>query len=384
MIPQYKSSAMIVVSKNKPSSAYSSNTQGPLLDSNAISLFTKVAKSKAIASMIINVLNLDMKVDDMQKLIYIDTDSLTGVIDISVKTDQASLSLEIIKTYIKTLQSESKNLFLDVNIYTIDAPKLATKSSSPIIPVNVGLSALGGLLTGMLLIILFTTKGQTKIDLFTLHPLQKLFVLGFIPKTKDYRNSPFFSFDNKADESVRVVGANLQFLMERDGIKKVIISSPNQSEGKTTLSINLAAAMVKINKKVLVIDCNINNPFYFKIGKIDGQNLNHNYYHYVHEYHEAGFDIIMAPNDKTNIVFNHMSQFFESFENRYDLILVDCPYVMANADTLMLTNIVKNVVLVTDYRYLAFRVLEKCIQQLIQLNASILGIVINQMPPNRF
>ena len=378
MVPRYKSTTMVIISK-KESDSKSSVSKGALLDSDSIALFAKIAKSDTVATKIISELNLNMDVEELQKLINISTDSQTGILDISVETTQAELSMTIIETYIRSLQSETGGLFLSVDIHTIDAPKPAEKPSSPIIPLNMGISALGGLLASMLLVILFNVREQIKSDLSVLKKFPELFVIGFMPRIRD-KNMPYtFSSGNKAGEAIRMMGVNLQYLMEREGIKTVLISSSHPAEGKTTVTVNLAAAMVKLGRKILIVDCNSTNPSFFRIGNAEADDHTIGDYT-VRKVSKTGFDIVEAPHDENGILYTKMRQFFETFKNSYDLIFLDCPPVMTSADTLLLSQLVKNMILIADYRTLVFGVLNPCVQRLVRINVAVLGIIVNRMP----
>lgn len=389
IVPLYESEAMVIVSQTGQLTENGIPKQDALLDSNSIQLFYNIAESNTVAGEVISSLGLDMEVKDMQDIIDTQVDFNTGILHIKAETDSPELSRKIVNTFIGILGTESKKLFLTVNIHVVDAPKLATKPSTPNIPINVGLSALGGMLTGMLLSILFSIKEQTKTDLYALGKLPWLFVMGFMPKITGRKHSVFLNPAGKrTEEAVRVIRANLSFLMERDAIKTVMITSPRPSEGKTSLAVHLAASMAQAKKSVLLVDCNLNNPSFFKICAVKGKDAQDKPYHAIDEYvvktlPEYGIDIAMAPRDQTNIKFNHLRPFFESMGSHYDLVLVDCPPVLTNADTMMLTSIIKNVILLADYRVLSYRILEKCISRLTQINASILGIVINRMPPKK-
>lgn len=375
MVPRYKSTTMVIISKKEYDSK-SCFTKNALLDSNLITLFTRVAGSDTVALKIINELNLNMDVKRLQKLININANSQTGILDISVETTQAELSKNIIETFIRTLQSEADDLFLNVAVHTIDAPKSAEKPSSPIIPLNVGLSALGGMLAGMLLIILFSVKEQTKSDLRVLKKFPWLFVIGFMPRIRG-KNAPYiFPSDDIAGEAIRMMGANLQYLTEHEGIKMVLISSSYPAEGKTTVTVNLAATMVELGRRILIVDCNYNNPSFFKIGKT-GVTIGD---YTVRRVSKTGFDIVEAPNDENGILYAKMRQFFETFKNSYDLILLDCPPVMTSADTLLLSQLVKNMILIADYRTVAFSALNTCVKRLARINVAVLGVIVNRMP----
>lgn len=377
MVPHYRSTTMVVIRKGYYSSNF--DMHDALFDSGSITLFTKIAESDTVASKVIGELNLNINSERFKKLIDISADYQTGVLDVSVETSQAELSMKIIEAYIRALQAEAESLFPNVTVHTIDAPKYPEKPSGPIIPLNVGLSALGGILAGMLLAVLFSVREQTKSDLSVLEKFPGLFVLGFMPRIIG-KNKPFiFLSGDTAGEAVRMTGANLQYHTERENIKTVLISSPHPAEGKTTVAVNLAATMVGLGRRILIIDCSGGKPSFFtngSAGAADGV-------YTVGNVSDTGFDIAAAPRDENGIAYAKMRQFLETFENGYDLIFLDCPPVMTSADTLLLSRFVQHMVLVVDYRALAFNVLHACIRRLNSINVAVLGVIVNRMPQKK-
>ena len=69
-------------------------------------------------------------------------------------------------------------------------------------------------------------------------------------------------------ESVRLLSLRVEKQMAENDSKVLLVSSAIPGEGKTTVSVNLALAMVKKGKKVLLIDCDIYNPSVTKVLRI--------------------------------------------------------------------------------------------------------------------
>ena len=61
-------------------------------------------------------------------------------------------------------------------------------------------------------------------------------------------------------ESIRAIRMRVERAMEPEDKKVLLISSAIPSEGKSTISINLAIAMAQRGKRVLLIDCDLRNP----------------------------------------------------------------------------------------------------------------------------
>ena len=72
-------------------------------------------------------------------------------------------------------------------------------------------------------------------------------------------------------EAIRSIRMRVDRIMEQENKKVLLISSAIPSEGKSTISINLAIAMAQRGKRVLLIDCDLRNPSVAKGLKVSSQ-----------------------------------------------------------------------------------------------------------------
>lgn len=64
----------------------------------------------------------------------------------------------------------------------------------------------------------------------------------------------------RASEAYRSLRTNIGFLGVDNQIKIVVVTSPDQAEGKTTTSANIAISMAQIEKRVLIIEGDLRKP----------------------------------------------------------------------------------------------------------------------------
>lgn len=383
LAPVYESKAMIIISRKTSTTA--TGTQTALLDSNSIRLFYNVAESETVAESVISSLGLAIPVKELQDMIDIGVDYDTGIINISARTEQPALSQNIVSAFISILSTQVRGGFLDVDIHTVDAPKLPDEPVSPNPTLNAILSAAGGMSASMLLAVALGAREQTKSDIYALSKLPSLYVMGYFPRVPGIKKNGFFGLtDKKAADAAKTIHANLQMLMERNDIKSVMITSPRPFEGRTTVALSVAASMARCRKRVLFIDCCAERPVFYKLGRAAGENPYHTIgEHVVKAVPDLGFDAIVAPRDSAGINYSSLRKLVDCMEEHYDAILVDCPPLLTDADTMMLTSIVRNVVIEADYKVLSHRTLERCVRRLSQINARLLGAVINRIPAQK-
>jgi Mrp family chromosome partitioning ATPase len=70
-------------------------------------------------------------------------------------------------------------------------------------------------------------------------------------------------------EAIRTLRTNLQFSLMDDNKKVIMVTSSIPGEGKSFVSANLAGAFSMVNKKVLLIDCDLRKGRQSKIFNIN-------------------------------------------------------------------------------------------------------------------
>jgi len=175
-------------------------------------------------------------------------------------------------------------------------------------------------------------------------------LLGIIPHIKNTKetlsvvNSP----KSAVAESFRHLRTNLQFMESKKGSHIISVTSTIGGEGKTTVSINLAAIMSMANKKTIILNMDMRKPTLherFGIGNKKGMStllskhtslgsvIQHTEYKYL--------DVITSgpvpPNPSELIQGELMEQVLEKLSEVYDVIIMDTPPVglVTDARTLM-------------------------------------------------
>lgn len=394
----YESNATVMLSKPGAAAAGGGHAQQDiLLDSNTIRVYYNLAESDSVAGGVIRRLQLGSTEEKLREQIGVTVDYNTGIMKISSRAGGASLAREITEAFLQSLEEEAGKLSLTADIRTIDAPKAPAKPVSPNLALNALLAGVGGMLAGVLLALLFGAGDQSAGRMPALPAgVSGASLLGALPKIRGFSARkapvPIFPEGGMPGEAVKVLRANLLYCAERSGIKTIIVTSPGIGEGKTTFAVNIAASLAQMHKRVLLAECNFRNPTLLKLyqtgkctrtvypinGSPGGNML-------VYTFPALGFDIVLdlvSQGERTEDVCSPaITGFLDEMALKYDFILLDCPPALPYADTLTISRLAQGAVVVADYGRLACAGLEQCVARLGRIEASILGIVLNNMPP---
>lgn len=194
-------------------------------------------------------------------------------------------------------------------------------------------------------------------------------VLGEICMDKSGRNLVVTESDTSSTtELFRLMRSNLQFILNGHDDKVVLMTSTNSGEGKSFVSINLAASLGLLGKKVLLIGMDIRKP---RLASYVGVNPRFGLTQYLSS-DEISLDqlvtpvpgaknlsVIVAgpvpPNPSELLMSKRVDEFFAKVRSMYDYIIVDSAPVGMVSDTFALDRIADATVYVCRANYTTTR-----------------------------
>ncbi|GIV33702.1 MAG: tyrosine protein kinase [Chitinophagales bacterium] len=136
-----------------------------------------------------------------------------------------------------------------------------------------GIAITVGLMLGFLLIVVRYLLHDAIITVDTIHKHSKASVLGIVPTVfEDIPVSGIVVTQNPKSvitEAFRVLRNNLQFIDNSPGPKTIAVTSTISGEGKTFISINIAAILSLLDKRVIIVDVDMRRPRLSKIFNVD-------------------------------------------------------------------------------------------------------------------
>ncbi len=195
--------------------------------------------------------------------------------------------------------------------------------------------------------------------------------------------------DKDLEEYHNLIRTNIQ-LCGTD-IKTIILTSAIKSEGKSTVSINIAFSLAKIGLNVLYIDADIRKSkiitrFKFE-GKVEGLT---NYLSGMSELENIiytseleNLKIIPAgsisPNPTELLQNKRFKDLIESSREQYDYIIIDTSPMGVVIDPIIILNNCDASILVTESKTIRRKELKKLVEQLQKTKKRFLGVILNKL-----
>jgi len=191
-------------------------------------------------------------------------------------------------------------------------------------------------------------------------------------------------------EAYKTLRANIQFTNIGKQVKKIVFTSANPMEGKTSVSVNLAITLAQAGHKVLIIDSDLRKPRVNKLLDVPSSPGLTNVLVKISDLKSAikhvddcGIDVLASgpipPNPSEMLGSKDMQQLLEAAEQEYDYIILDTPPSLIISDAAVLSKYADGVVIVVSHRRTTFDMLEKLKDNLEKAGANILGCVLNDV-----
>lgn len=273
-----------------------------------------------------------------------------SVITLSVRDSDPQRAYDILNAVI--------TYYPEIAEFVVGATVLALldESGPPTAPVNVRniktaviKGALLGLAAWLALVLLMAMSKTTIHQEDMLRPYLSFECFGQIPQVKlsTKEPCPLMTQNRKIPEfteAIRSVRMRVERAMDSDDKKVLLISSAIPSEGKSTISINLAIAMAQRGKRVLLIDCDLRNPSVAK-----GLNIRANYSLIDYIMGRMTLKELLCPTDFTNLFIipggpgdskaadlltrERGLGMIQAARNLFDFVIMDTPPCSLLADT---------------------------------------------------
>lgn len=195
-------------------------------------------------------------------------------------------------------------------------------------------------------------------------------------------DSPF-----SVQEAYKTLRANVTFSLPGADCKCIGITSANRGEGKSTVAVNLTISLAQLNKRVVLIDCDMRLPTVITKLNVNAQEGLSNYLSGmidqvpVIRINNLGVDIIPSgaiPPDATTLINSDaMIALINLLKESYDYIIFDFPPINVVSDAVLLSGVIDGYLMVVRHGYSEYKKVNEALRQMQLADAKIIGFVYN-------
>ncbi len=286
------------------------------------------------------------------------------------------------------------------NVYIIDAAIAPIQHIRPNIPVSLGVAVFIGLVGGCALALMREYVDDTITSHIDVTRHLEVPFLGLVPALPDGvtgRQADLFTHlqpRSSVAEAVRGLRAMLDLNPQGITPRHLLVTSSVAREGKTSTATRIAVAYSQMGRRVVIVDADLRKP---RLHKVFGAPHDIGLTNYLLGAAEVDdilhntvvpnlFAIYSGPgtDHPTELLSSpYIDRLISDLDERFDMVLFDTPPSVALSDAVALSPKVDGVVLVVREHAVSKHVVKRTVDTFKQVNATILGVILNGVDVNR-
>ncbi|MBQ3257700.1 MAG: polysaccharide biosynthesis tyrosine autokinase [Oscillospiraceae bacterium] len=434
--PKYQSTAMFYVNNNNLSigeASLSISSSDISASRGLVKSYIIILQTRETLNDVIDYSGVDRTYGQMKSMITAAAVDSTEIFEVVVTSEDPAEAEKIADAIAHILPKRISSIIEGTSAKVVDAAVLPTKASSPNYTKNTMLGFAVGMALAAAVILLTALLDNTIRSEDDITSTVKYPILASVPDMKDpgkggkygrygygYRKRYGYGYGygygatkKPKDGKLAIVGPNISFAASEaykllrtkvtfsftdEGCHVVGVSSSINSEGKSVSSINLAYSMSQLNKRVLLIDCDMRRPTVPKklpVAKtpglsdyLTGQEGSGKVIQMCNiKGDEQAFHVISAgripPNPMELLSSEKMEKLLERLRGHYDYIILDLPPVEEVGDALAAAKYLDGILMVVRQNGCDRISLSNAVRQFEFVDTRILGIVFNGISEER-
>jgi capsular exopolysaccharide synthesis family protein len=267
---------------------------------------------------------------------------------------------------------------------------------SPNLPLNLALGLVFGLFLGAAVAFIRdyfddSVKSRQVVDQVSGVP-----TLGLIPKIEGGHDLVTITHPNApAAEAFRLLRTSVKFMGVERQVRVVQVTSPSPTEGKTLVATNLAIAFAQASDRVVLVGGDLRRPRLEElldvpltpgltavlIGDVTLPQAIHTVASVPNlSVLPAGYP---PPNPSELLSGERARRLIDVLGQTYDVVIIDCPPVLPVTDSMVLARMADTTLLVTSANKTSKRSLARAVELLRQVDAPLVGTVLNSLSPDQ-
>lgn len=395
-VPEYTTQATFVVASKADANGYNN-----LNSANEMAKrFEKILKSNIMEKKICEVL----KVEELNADIHAKVLEGTNLLVLNVTADTPKDAIDIIRTIMDNYSSVSLYMVGNTVMDVLEDPKVPYTPDNPLNAT--GQAKKGGLAAGVLIILLLglisymrdTIKQEDeiekKLDARSLGSISYEWKYKTIREWLHHKKKAILVDDPVASfrfvESYKRLAAKVEYRMDKEDRKVLVVTSVSENEGKSTVAANLAITLAEQSKKVLLIDGDIRRPSQFLIFGMDlkeeselGEYLKGN----------GSFKDVIVSCTRKHMLFmggkncyststelvssESFAKLMEMCRKVVDYVIIDTPPVGLIGDAQIFSRCADAVMIVARQNYMLAEDINEALDDFRDNDSKVLGVVLN-------
>ncbi|MEO8391385.1 MAG: polysaccharide biosynthesis tyrosine autokinase [Chloroflexota bacterium] len=277
----------------------------------------------------------------------------------------------------------------------VDPAGLPVSPSSPNVALNIGLGAVIGLMLGLGLAFSLENLDTTLHSSKEIEPILGLKTLARVPTIRGRMRS-LTNTNSPQAEAYRTLRTNLLNLSSETPLHTLVVTSAEPGEGKSTTAAHLAIAIGQAGHSVVLVDCDLRRPKQHKIfscskqpGLSDLLSNKGELQNIIQEDRSLKISLITSGALSENqhpaelLASENMKKLLEKLKEDFEFVLLDLPAARVVVDATVMASIADGVVFVIGRNQIKEEEVREAYRQLVNVNANVVGIVINRAESNQ-
>jgi receptor protein-tyrosine kinase len=400
--PTYVAFTRLFVSTPR-SGSVSDLYQGDLFTQERVFTYAELLKGQKIAQRTIDKLHLDMTANQLRSEVTPVVARDTILIYLYISDSSAERARDIANTMSDELVILVDELENPPNVASPGTPGRVVIEQHAVLPTapakpnkrrNVFAGLAVGLLAGIGLAFYRAVRDDRVRDPDELQEITGVGALGAIPREHRSRRGPPAppgTTGPAGAEAFRVLRTNLKFLDNGHPPRLILVASPTDGDGRTTVALNTALALAETARKVAVVDADLRRPaLSAALGLATDRGLSTvitgetSLSHALQETRYPHLTAISSgpiPSNPTALLDSEPARrVFAELVAQFEYVIVDSPPLTTFADAAILAAACGGVILVAHQEKTKGEDVQRAIDALNKVGAVILGTVVTAVP----
>lgn len=388
VMPQYQSSVMFYVNNAQDGDSVSISAEDISVSRGLVKSYIVILKARETLNEVITCSGVNRTYEELNEMITADAVDSTEIFRVVVTGSSPEEAETIANAIERVLPARISHIIESATVKVLDSAVVPSVPSSPDYVKNTAIGFLAGLILAAIVIILRATMDTTICDEADIARCCNHPVLAVIPEIKSGSKGEYV--DDSASEAYKLLRTKLQLSSADSRI--IGVSSAWNWEGRSLTAVNLARSMSQLNKRVLLIECDMRHPSIaekLRIHKapglsefLSGQGEAEELLQLCDIGDDTGtFHAIASGKIPSNpmelLSSNRMIKLLDRLRCVYDYIILDLPPVGEVGDALAVSKLTDGMLLVVRQNYCDSASLDSAVRQFTFVGSQITGIVLN-------